>query len=70
MEILGLKVDHQLIIEVSQPQVTLNTVQSGDSLSKIAKAHNGDAMKHPVIFKGLIGQWARPWLRRPPFLHF
>ena len=27
------------------------TVQSGDSLSKIAKAHYGDAMKYMVIFE-------------------
>lgn len=30
---------------------TMYTVQSGDSLSKIAKAHYGDAMKYMVIFE-------------------
>lgn len=36
---------------VAEPEATLYTVQSGDSLSKIAKVHYGDAMKYPVIFK-------------------
>ncbi|MEM7413175.1 MAG: peptidoglycan-binding protein LysM [Myxococcota bacterium] len=34
-----------------QPPSTYYEVVSGDSLSKIAKAHYGDAMKYPVIFE-------------------
>lgn len=41
---------------VSEPEPepdtsTFYTVVSGDSLSKIARAHYGDAMKYPVIFE-------------------
>jgi nucleoid-associated protein YgaU len=45
------RVDDQLTVEVPEPEATMYTVQSGDSLSKIAKAHYGDAMKYPVIFE-------------------
>jgi nucleoid-associated protein YgaU len=40
-------------IEVAEParEAVLYTVQGGDSLSKIALAHYGDAMKYPVIFE-------------------
>ena len=34
-----------------EPEATLYTVQSGDSLSKIAKAHYGDASKYMIIFE-------------------
>jgi len=36
------------------------TVKSGDSLSKIAKAHYGDAMKYPVIFEANKPQLTDP----------
>ncbi len=42
------------------PVATFYTVQKGDSLSKIAKAHYGDAMKYPVIFEA-----NRPMLKDP-----
>jgi len=45
------RVDDQLVVEVAEPEATLYTVKGGDSLSKIAKAHYGDAMKYPVIFE-------------------
>jgi nucleoid-associated protein YgaU len=45
------RVDDQLTVEAPEPEATLYTVKSGDSLSKIAKAHYGDAMKYPVIFE-------------------
>jgi nucleoid-associated protein YgaU len=45
------RVDDQLTVEIIEPEATLYTVKSGDSLSKIAKAHYGDAMKYPVIFE-------------------
>ena len=43
------QVDDQM--EVAAPKATFYTVVSGDTLSKIAKAHYGDAMKYPVIFE-------------------
>jgi nucleoid-associated protein YgaU len=45
------QVDDQLSVEVPEPEAVLYTVKSGDSLSKIAKAHYGDAMKYPEIFE-------------------
>lgn len=36
---------------VAPPQATFYQVQSGDSLSKIAKAHYGDPMKYNAIFE-------------------
>jgi len=54
------RVDDQLVVEVPQPEATLYTVKSGDNLSKIAKAHYGDAMKYPVIFEA-----NKPMLKDP-----
>jgi len=54
------KVDDRLTVEVPEPEATFYTVVSGDSLSKIAKAHYGDAMKYPVIFEA-----NRPMLTDP-----
>ena len=45
------RVDDQMTVEAPEPEATYYTVASGDSLSKIAKAHYGDAMKYPVIFE-------------------
>lgn len=49
-------------IEVENPasESTLYTVQSGDTLSKIAKEHYGDASKYPRIFEA-----NRPLLEDP-----
>ncbi|MFQ5351251.1 MAG: peptidoglycan-binding protein LysM [Thermoanaerobaculia bacterium] len=47
-------------MEVAAPRATFYTVQSGDTLSKIAKEHYGDAMKYPVIFEA-----NRPMLEDP-----
>lgn len=44
-------VDDQLEVTQKEPEATFYTVQRGDSLSKIAKAHYGNAMKYPVIFE-------------------
>ena len=52
------QVDDQM--EVAAAQATFYTVQSGDTLSKIAKAHYGDAMKYPVIFEA-----NKPMLEHP-----
>jgi nucleoid-associated protein YgaU len=45
------QVDERMTVEEEKPQATMYTVQSGDSLSKIAKAHYGNAMKYTVIFE-------------------
>jgi len=45
------QVDDQLEVSTPEPEATFYTVVSGDSLSKIAKAHYGNAMKYPVIFE-------------------
>jgi nucleoid-associated protein YgaU len=52
------QVDDQM--EVAGPKATFYTVQPGDSLSKIAKEHYGDAMKYPVIFEA-----NKPMLEHP-----
>ncbi len=52
------RVDDQM--ETAAPKATFYTVQSGDSLSKIAKEHYGDAMKYPVIFEA-----NKPMLEHP-----
>jgi len=52
------QVDDQMT--VAAPAATFYTVQSGDSLSKIAKAHYGDAGKFPVIFEA-----NKPMLEHP-----
>ncbi len=52
------RVDDQM--EVAAPKATFYTVQSGDTLSKIAKEHYGDAMKYPVIFEA-----NKPMLEHP-----
>ncbi len=45
----------ELVVEKAagpkEPEAKYYTVVKGDSLSKIAKAHYGDAMKYPVIFE-------------------
>jgi nucleoid-associated protein YgaU len=48
------------MLEVVAPQAVFYTVQSGDTLSKIAKEHYGDAMKYPVIFEA-----NKPMLKDP-----
>jgi nucleoid-associated protein YgaU len=48
------------MLEVTAPQAVYYTVQSGDTLSKIAKEQYGDAMKYPVIFKA-----NKPMLKDP-----
>ena len=54
------RVDDQLVVETTEPEATMYTVKSGDSLSKIAKAHYGNAMKYPVIFEA-----NKPMLKDP-----
>ena len=45
------EVDDRLEIVGAEPAAVFYTVVSGDTLSKIAKEHYGDAMKYPVIFE-------------------
>ena len=53
-------VEDALHISAPKPPSVFYTVQPGDSLSKIAKAHYGDAMKYPVIFEA-----NKPMLKDP-----
>ncbi len=45
------QVDSRLVVKEPAPEATMYTVQPGDSLSKIAKAHYGDPMKYTEIFE-------------------
>ncbi len=45
------QVDDRMEVVESEPEAVYYTVKSGDSLSKIAKQHYGNAMKYPVIFE-------------------
>ena len=45
------EVQNDLVVAVPTPEATYHTVESGDSLSKIAKAVYGDPMKYPLIFE-------------------
>ncbi|WP_194776094.1 peptidoglycan-binding protein LysM [Pararhodonellum marinum] len=44
-------VDDHLYVAVQEPEAEFYTVESGDTLGKIAKKYYGDAMKYPVIFE-------------------
>ncbi len=44
-------VDDRISVVNPEPEAVFYTVKSGDSLSKIAKAHYGDAMKYQAIFE-------------------
>ncbi|MEN8143614.1 MAG: peptidoglycan-binding protein LysM [Gemmatimonadota bacterium] len=54
------EVDDRIEVVTPEPEATMYTVVSGDSLSKIALAHYGDAMKYPMIFEA-----NRPMLEDP-----
>ena len=45
------QVDDRLQVVKKEPEGVFHTVERGDSLSKIAKKHYGDAMKYPLIFE-------------------
>lgn len=45
------RVDDQLTVEADEPEAQFHTVESGDTLSAIAKTYYGDPMKYPVIFE-------------------
>ncbi|MBN2721134.1 MAG: peptidoglycan-binding protein LysM [Proteobacteria bacterium] len=58
------RVDDQMEVEVAEPEAVFYTVKSGDTLSKIAKAQYGDAMKYPVIFEA-----NKPMLTSPDLIY-
>jgi nucleoid-associated protein YgaU len=54
------RVDDRLEVGSSSPEARFYTVVKGDTLSKIAKEHYGNAMKYPVIFEA-----NKPMLKDP-----
>lgn len=54
------RVDDRIRVEEPAPEATFYTVESGDTLSKIAKAHYGDASEYPAIFEA-----NKPMLKDP-----
>ncbi len=54
------RVDDRLELEVAEPEATFYTVKGGDTLSKIAKQHYGNASKYPIIFEA-----NKPMLKDP-----
>ncbi len=57
-------VDDRISVVNPAPEATFYEVKSGDSLSKIAKAHYGDAMKYPMIFEA-----NKPMLKDPDLIY-
>ena len=58
-------VDNQLVVdEPDQPEATFHTVESGDTLSAIAKKVYGDPMKYGVIFEA-----NKPMLKSPDLIY-
>lgn len=53
-------VDDRMIVHNPAPAAVFYEVKKGDSLSKIAKAHYGNAMKYPTIFEA-----NKPMLKDP-----
>lgn len=53
-------VDDQMTVENPEPEAQFHTVESGDTLGKIAKTYYGNAMKYPVIFEA-----NKPMLKDP-----
>ena len=45
------RVEERIEVVKPEPEAQFHTVQSGESLSLIAKKYYGDAMKYPVIFE-------------------
>jgi nucleoid-associated protein YgaU len=54
------QVDDRLEVEHKEAEAQFHTVESGDTLSKIAKKFYGNAMKYPVIFEA-----NKPMLKDP-----
>lgn len=45
------QVDDNIKVAKAEPESVMHVVESGDTLSKIAKEHYGDANKYPAIFE-------------------
>jgi nucleoid-associated protein YgaU len=45
------QVDDRMDVENKEPEAVFHTVETGDTLSKIAKQHYGNANKYPEIFE-------------------
>ena len=58
------RVDDQIQVEAPEPESVVYTVKKGDTLSKIAKTHYGDAMRYPEIFEA-----NRPMLKDPDLIY-
>ena len=54
------QVDDRMEVEHTEPEAQFHTVESGDTLGKIAKTYYGNAMKYPVIFEA-----NKPMLKDP-----
>jgi nucleoid-associated protein YgaU len=54
------QVDDQMTVAKKEPPAVFYTVAKGDTLSKIAKQHYGNANKYPVIFEA-----NKPMLKDP-----
>ncbi len=54
------RVDDRMTVEKTEPESTFYTVEKGDTLSKIAEEHYGDAMRYDEIFEA-----NRPMLKDP-----
>ena len=57
-------VDDQMTVEHIEPPAQFHTVESGDTLGKIAKEYYGNAMKYPVIFEA-----NQPMLKDPDLIY-
>lgn len=58
------KVDDRMEVSNPEPAARFHTVEKGDTLSKIAKAVYGDAMKYPAIFEA-----NKPMLKDPDLIY-
>ncbi len=54
----------EIEVVVPEPEAVFYEVKSGDSLSKIAKAHYGNAMKYNIIFEA-----NKPMLKDPNLIY-
>ncbi len=58
------KVDDRIQVVAPEPEATMYTVVKGDTLSKISKAHYGDAMQYSKIFEA-----NKPMLTDPDLIY-
>ena len=53
-----------MTVEHVEPEAQFHTVESGDTLGKIAKNYYGNAMKYPLIFEA-----NQPMLKTPDLIY-